>query len=63
MQLKKAARKASNRFLSTFYGYVLCSACNRYYFSGTETGQCNKRRCPEVINVSALRHAGPAKVG
>jgi hypothetical protein len=46
MQLKKAARKASNRFLSTFSGYVLCSACNRYYFSGTETGQCNKRRCP-----------------
>ncbi len=45
MQLKKAARKGSNRFLLTFAGYTMCSSCNRAYLA-TETGECNKRRCP-----------------
>ncbi len=46
MQLKKAARKGSNRFLLTFPGYTMCSSCNRAYYVGNETGECNKRRCP-----------------
>ena len=46
MQLKKAARRGSNRFLASFAGYVICSACNRAYLPTLESPDCNKRRCP-----------------
>lgn len=47
MQLKKAARRGSNRFLASFPGYVICSVCNRAYLPTLESPNCNKRRCPE----------------